>query len=162
MAFHFDPPLELDLEVRTRVELFVPLRLLHRFHPSIKPVPTLGNFEDPLTRLTPLNALKPTALIIAKLVSNEIFGSSEAVREDFRLIGHWTKDGTLEAIFFYLNHRLRIEDFGLNPKYIRVVACEDDNGEIVLRPRVVDGERREEKNNCAEGRRSPQPELALL
>ncbi|KAG7284685.1 hypothetical protein NEMBOFW57_009294 [Staphylotrichum longicolle] len=146
MAFHFDPPLELDLEVPVRIKLSIPLR----------------KFEDLYTRQHPLNALKPTALVIAKLVSNEIFGSTEAIREDFRPICHWNKDGTLEAIFFYLNHRLRFEDVGFNPEYISVFAGENEHGELVLRPRVVNGMRRKESNDEAEGRRSPQLELASL
>ncbi|KAK3292106.1 uncharacterized protein B0H64DRAFT_376692 [Chaetomium fimeti] len=152
MAFHFDPALQFDLEVPIRVELFVPLHLLHRFHPSIEPVTTPGNHEDLMTPRNPLKALKPTALTIAKVVSKQIFGSTEAVREDLRPIGFWAKDGTLEAIFFYLNHRLRIEDVGLNPEYIRVAAREGGDGELVLEPAVVMGERREENNHQAEGR----------
>lgn len=167
MAFRFEPPLQLDLEVPVRIELFIPVRLLHRFDPSIEPVSNPGHIDDLMTAQNPLKALKPTALLIAELVSQQIFGSTEAVREDFYAIGHWNKDGTLVSIFFYLNHRLRIEDVGLNPEYIRVVAREEegDGGGLVLKPEVVTGECREERNDCAEGgarTRRLGPELALL
>jgi hypothetical protein len=118
-----------------------------------------------MTRQNPLKALKATALIFAEVVSNEIFGSTEAVREDLQPIGRWTKDGTLDAIFFYLNHHLRREDFGLNLEYIRVVIREEDGGELVLRPTVVTGERRKTNNDCAEGREgtsSSGPEFIAL
>jgi hypothetical protein len=103
----------------------------------------------------PFRALKPTALFIAKMVSQDIFGSTEAVRGDFYHIGSWEKDGTLRAISFWLNHRLRIEDVSLNPKYIRVVVGEDDSGELVFEPYEIMGERRERKNYMADRRGSP-------
>ncbi|KAL2256624.1 hypothetical protein VTK26DRAFT_1391 [Humicola hyalothermophila] len=165
MAFHFDPALQLDLAVPIRVELFIPLRLLHRFHPSIKPVSALGKIEDVMAPRNPLRELRGTALIIAELASKQIFGSTEAVREDLQPIGWWTEDGTLDAIFFYLHHRLRVEDVGLNPEYIRVVAREEDGGGLVLVPKVVTGERRKANNDRAEGRDgtdSQEPALASL
>ncbi len=139
MAFYFDPALQLDLDAPIRVEVVIPVHLLHRFHPSIKPVLTPINSEDLMTRRNPLKALEPTVLIIAELVSNEMFGSTGAVREDLQAIGRWTADGTLRAVFFYLHHRLRKEDVGLNPEYILVAAREEDGGQLVLRPWVVTG-----------------------
>jgi hypothetical protein len=91
-------------------------------------------------------------LTIAKLVNNEIWGSTKAgIREDFYVIGHWAPDGTLESIFFFLHHRLRWEDIGLNPEYIRLVAYEENGGGLLLEPRVVMGERRRKKNEMYEG-----------
>jgi hypothetical protein len=160
MPFRIDPPVQLDLEAPLRIEVFVPLHLLHRFHPSLEPVTTRGNIKDVMTPQNPLNALRPTALIIAELVSNEIFGSTQAIREDFYVIGHWERDGTLESIFFFLHHGLRTEDIGLNPEYIRLAAHEEDGGGLVLRPRVLTGERRRVHNEQFEG--PPPLELASL
>ncbi len=121
-----------------------------------------------MTPQSPLKSLKPTALIIAQLVNNEVFGSTEAVWEDLQVIGRWRADGTQRGIFFYLNHRFRKEDVGLNPEYVCVFAREDDGGQFVLRPHIVTGERRATDNARAEGldetwsRWSPGPELALL
>ncbi len=160
MAFHFDPALQLNLEERLRVEVFVPIHLVHRFHPSIEPVSTPRHYDELMVSgRNPHGALKPTALKIAELVSNAMFGSTEAIREDFRLISRWEPDRTLGAIFFHLHHRLSRSDVGLNPELIRVTAQEDEGGRLVLRPRVVTGEHRRRKNERAEGVWDSEPEV---
>jgi hypothetical protein len=159
MAFHFDPAPQLNLEERLRVEVFVPIHLVHRFHPSIEPVSSPPHFNDlMISGRNPHGALRPTALKIAEVVSNAMFGSTEAIREDFQISSWWETDNTLGAIFFYLNHRLGMDDVGLNPELIRVYAQEDEGGRLVLKPSVVTGERRKRYNDEAEGVWDSEPE----
>ena len=66
---------------------------------------------------------------------------------------------------FYLDHRIRKEDAGLNPEYICIFAREEYGGQLVLRPEMVTGESRATDNDQAKGRDEttpPGPELALL
>lgn len=159
--FHLEPALQVVLEVPIRVEVFVPLDLLPRFHPSIRPVSVPGNIRDMMSPRNPLEAIKPVALTIAELVSKAIFGSTEAIRQPFQPVGCWGRDGTLEAILLFLNHRLTIDDRGLNPEYV-LMHARDADGQLVLRPCVLTGERRKLKNEFLEGTAGPGPEIAML
>ncbi len=151
MSFRFDPAPQLDLEAPLRVEFFIPLDLLHRFDPSIEPVSTPGHIDDVTTPQNPLKALKPAAGTIAELVSTAIFNSTEAIRHNLQVVGLWETDGTLGAIMFCLHHRLGVDDVGLDPEYIAVFATEDDDGGLVLVPKVLTGERRKRRNEQADG-----------
>lgn len=160
--FAFEPALQLDLEVPVRIEVVIPLNLLPRFDPSIQPVAVPGNIRDVMTPLNPLKALKPAALIIAESVSRAVFGSTEPVHSHpFQNIGHWDRDGTLRAVFFYLNYRLGIDDIGLNPEYIRAVA-KDVDGKLIFRTSVLTGERRKMENEEYEGPAPAWQPIALL
>jgi hypothetical protein len=148
--FDFDPVLQLDLEKPVRVEVAIPLNLLPRLTASIESVPVPGNTRDFMSDRNALEAIKPAALTIAELVSNAMFGSTEPISQPFRPIGRWGLDGSLEAVFFILNYRLGIDDIGLNPEYLWVVA-EDIDGKLVFRTSVITGERREHDNARYEG-----------
>jgi hypothetical protein len=159
--FHLEPALQLDLEVPIRIEVFVPLDLLPRFHPSIRPVSVPGNIRDIMSPRNPLEAIKPAALTIAELVSRAVFGSAEAIQQPFQPVGHWGRDGTLEGILLFLNHRLTVDDRGLNPEYILMYA-HDADGQLVLRPCVLTGERRKLKNEFLERTAGTGPEISML
>jgi hypothetical protein len=150
LPFEFDPVVQLNLELPVRVEVFIPLGLLPRFDPSIKPISTPGHISDMMSPRNPLKAIKPAVLPIAELVSNILFASTEPIHQPFRIIGHWAGDGTLEAIYFILNHRLGVNNIGLDPEFLRVVA-KDIDGKLVLETWVITGERRKHENARCEG-----------
>ncbi len=104
------------------------------------------------TGRNPHGALRPTALKISELVSNAMFGSTEAIREDLRLISRWEPDKTLGAIFFHLHHRLSRSDVGLNPDLIHVTAQEDEGTDLSSYPEwsreSIAGERMNGPRGC--------------
>lgn len=100
-------------------------------------------------------------MTIAELVSRAIFGSAEAVWQSFHPVGHWGRDGTLEGILLFLNHRLTINDRGLILEYIYMGAYDAD-GQLVLRPYILTGERRKSKNEFLERTAGLGPETSML
>jgi hypothetical protein len=100
--------------------------------------------------MEPLEALKPAVRPIAELVCNILFGSTEPIHQPFRIFGRWVKDGTLEAVYFILSHRLGVNNIGLDPEFLRMVA-RDVDGKLVLRTSVIIGERRRHENAQCEG-----------